>query len=96
MIHLLLVHSMVQNIQNLFRLGVGILPGLGWGRIKNYHLAFRHNSSAIYIHTLANSYYFFAFAFALQLSLVSRLSLSLSCSLYKPVSSAYYRVLSAY
>lgn len=34
------VHSIVQNIQNLFRFRVGILPGLGWGRIKNYHLAF--------------------------------------------------------
>lgn len=30
-LHLYIVYSIVQNIQNLFRFRVGILPGLGWG-----------------------------------------------------------------
>lgn len=41
------VHSKVQNIQICF--------GSGWEFYRDweeYHLAFRHNSSAIYIHTL--------------------------------------------
>lgn len=64
---------MVQNIQICFGSGWEFYRG-GLGKNKNYHLAFRHNSSAIYIHRylgldfeIANSYYFFAFAFGVSM-----------------------------
>lgn len=69
-----------------FRFRVGILPGLGWGRIKNYHLAFgiqaQLKCNIRYIYTyfwvgldfeIANSYYFFVFAFAFEVYIVSLL-----------------------
>lgn len=93
-VHLYICTFNGTEYSDLFRFGVGILPGLAREelRITIWHLAFRHNSSVIYckVHTyfgldleIANSYYFFCL-FAFEVFIVS-----LSCSLYKPVLLAY-------